>query len=70
MLRHACGLALANAGHDTPSLQAYLGRNIQHTVRHTKLAPDRFKHFGTTETSLMGCILPMLIVRCSVPYLA
>jgi site-specific recombinase XerD len=46
MLRHACGFALANAGHDTRSLQAYLGHsNIQHTVRYTELAPDRFKHF-------------------------
>jgi len=34
MLRHGCGYALANAGHDTRSLQAYLGhKNIQHTVR-------------------------------------
>jgi type 1 fimbriae regulatory protein FimB/type 1 fimbriae regulatory protein FimE len=46
MLRHACGFALANAGQDTRALQAYLGhRNIQHTVRYTELAPDRFKHF-------------------------
>ena len=46
MLRHACGFALANAGHDTRALQAYLGhRNIQHTVRYTELAPDRFKRF-------------------------
>ena len=46
MLRHACGFALANAGHDTRSLQAYLGhKNIQHTVRYTELAPDRFKAF-------------------------
>jgi hypothetical protein len=46
MLRHACGYTLANAGHDTRSLQAYLGHsNIQHTVRYTELAPDRFKHF-------------------------
>lgn len=46
MLRHACGFALANAGHDTRALQAYLGhRNIQHTVRYTELAPDRFRHF-------------------------
>ncbi|PWT88728.1 MAG: integrase [Proteobacteria bacterium] len=46
MLRHACGFALANAGHDTRALQAYLGHaNIQHTVRYTELAPDRFKHF-------------------------
>jgi len=46
MLRHACGYALANAGHDTRALQAWLGhRNIQHTVRYTELAPDRFKDF-------------------------
>ena len=46
MLRHACGFALANAGRDTRALQAYLGhRNIQHTVRYTELAPDRFKRF-------------------------
>jgi type 1 fimbriae regulatory protein FimB/type 1 fimbriae regulatory protein FimE len=46
MLRHACGYALANKGHDTRALQAYLGhRNIQHTVRYTELAPDRFKRF-------------------------
>ena len=44
-----CGFALANAGHDTRSLQAYLGhRNIQHTVRYTELAPDRFKNFWRT----------------------
>jgi hypothetical protein len=30
------------------SLQAWLGhRNIQHTVRYTELAPDRFKNFWT-----------------------
>src|SRR5262245_7431104 len=35
MLRHACGFALANKGHDTRALQAYLGhKNIQHTVRY------------------------------------
>jgi integrase len=46
MLRHACGFALAGKGHDTRALQAYLGhRNIQHTVRYTELAPDRFKDF-------------------------
>ena len=44
MLRHGCGYALANAGHDTRALQAWLGhKNIQHTVRYTELAPDRFK---------------------------
>jgi site-specific recombinase XerD len=46
MLRHACGYALANAGHDTRALQAWLGhKNIQHAVRYTELAPDRFKDF-------------------------
>ena len=44
MLRHACGYALASQGRDTRGLQAYLGhRYIQHTVRYTELAPDRFK---------------------------
>jgi type 1 fimbriae regulatory protein FimB/type 1 fimbriae regulatory protein FimE len=46
MLRHACGFTLANKGHDTRALQAYLGhKNIQHTVRYTDMAPTRFKNF-------------------------
>jgi integrase len=46
ILRHACGFALANKGHDTRALQAYLGhRNIQHTVRYTELSPERFEDF-------------------------
>jgi len=46
MLRHACGFKLANEGHDTRAIQFYLGhKNIQHTVRYTALAPDRFKAF-------------------------
>src|SRR5215471_15937262 len=46
MLRHACGFKLANDGRDTRALQHYLGhRNIQHTVRYTELAGDRFKDF-------------------------
>ena len=49
MLRHACGYALANKGHDTRALQAYLGhRNIQHTVRYTELSPMRFRDFWRT----------------------
>ena len=41
MLRHACGYALANAGHDTRSLQAYLGhRNIQNTTRYAEPVPE------------------------------
>ena len=46
MLRHAYGFKLANDGHDTRALQHYLGhKNIQHTVRYTDMAPDRFKDF-------------------------
>jgi integrase len=46
MLRHACGYKLANDGHDTRALQAYLGhKNIQNTTRYTALAQDRFKGF-------------------------
>jgi site-specific recombinase XerD len=46
MLWHGCGYALANAGHDTRALQAWLGhKNIQHTVRYTELSPHRFKDF-------------------------
>ena len=42
-LRHACGYKLANDGTDTRTIQAYLGhRSIQHTVKYTALAPDRF----------------------------
>ncbi len=51
MLRHACGFALANKGHDTRALQAYLGHeNIQHTVRYTELAPTRFKDFWREQS--------------------
>lgn len=46
MLRHACGYKLANEGHDTRSIQHYMGhKNIQHTVRYTELAADRFNGF-------------------------
>ena len=32
--------------HDTRALRPWLGhKNIQHTVRYTELAPDRFKNF-------------------------
>lgn len=45
-LRHAAGFALANRGHDTRAIQAYLGhRSIVHTVKYTELAPTRFKDF-------------------------
>jgi site-specific recombinase XerD len=53
MLRHGCGYALANAGHDTRSLQAWLGqKNIQHTVRYTELSPHRF--IGRRRMAVFG----------------
>jgi integrase len=46
MFRHGCGFKLADDGHDTRAIQHYLGhRNIQHTVRYTELAADRFSVF-------------------------
>jgi hypothetical protein len=37
---------LANKGHDTCALQAYLcHRNVTHTVRYTEQSPNRFKDF-------------------------
>jgi type 1 fimbriae regulatory protein FimB len=44
MLRHSCGYYLANKGIDTRTIQAYLGhKNIENTVRYTKLSPNKFK---------------------------
>jgi site-specific recombinase XerD len=46
MLRHACGYALANRGHDTRAIQGWLGhRSITSTAIYTALAPNRFKDF-------------------------
>jgi integrase len=53
MLRHGCGYALANAGHDTRAIQDWLGhRSIQHTVRYTELARTRFKDFWRDADAL------------------
>jgi site-specific recombinase XerD len=41
MLRHACGYALANKGHDTRAIQAWLG----HRSITRALEPNRFKDF-------------------------
>jgi site-specific recombinase XerD len=46
MLRHACGFALAKAGHDTRRLQDYLGhKSINSTVRYTELDSSKFDDF-------------------------
>jgi site-specific recombinase XerD len=42
-LRHSTGFDLANRGADTRLIQDFLGHvNIQHTVKYTELAPNRF----------------------------
>ena len=46
MLRHACGYALANAGHDTRAIQTYLGhRSITSTTIYTETNVGRFMGF-------------------------
>jgi site-specific recombinase XerD len=49
MLRHACGFKLANDGHDTRAIQAYLGhRSIMsaHSMRTNGKRPDHPQHPG------------------------
>jgi type 1 fimbriae regulatory protein FimB/type 1 fimbriae regulatory protein FimE len=46
MLRHACGYALADAGHDVRRIQDWLGhKSIQHTMRYTELSKAPFRDF-------------------------
>jgi type 1 fimbriae regulatory protein FimB/type 1 fimbriae regulatory protein FimE len=43
MLRHSCGFALANKGHDLRLIQDYLGhRDPRHTAHYTRTAASRF----------------------------
>ena len=45
-LWHGCGYKLANDKQDTWAIQLFLGhRNIQHTVKYTELAAERFQDF-------------------------
>jgi hypothetical protein len=63
---HACGYKLANDGHDTRSLQDYLGhRNIQNTVRYTALSPTRFRTFWP---GLMSDNRNLSIIKLSRPH--
>jgi integrase len=51
MLRHSAGFKLANEGHDTRSIQQYLGhRNITHTVRIRSSARSGLRISGRIET--------------------
>jgi site-specific recombinase XerD len=53
MLRHACGFKLANDGHDTRAIQAYLGhRSIMSTVRYTALTPNAMEELFRNRSTL------------------
>jgi type 1 fimbriae regulatory protein FimB len=44
VLRHSCGFALANKGHDLRLIQDYLGhRDPRHTAHYTRTAGGRFE---------------------------
>jgi type 1 fimbriae regulatory protein FimB/type 1 fimbriae regulatory protein FimE len=44
MLRHSCGFALANRGHDLRLIQDYLGhRDPRHAVHYTRVVGSRFE---------------------------
>jgi type 1 fimbriae regulatory protein FimB/type 1 fimbriae regulatory protein FimE len=46
MLRHSTGFHLANQGHDTRSIQSYMGHaNIKNTIVYTELSAKRFNNF-------------------------
>ena len=46
-LRHSCGFALANRGHDLRLIQDYLGhRDPKHTAHYTRVAASRFDGLG------------------------
>ena len=52
MLRHACGYARANKGHDAKALQSYLGlKTIDYAVRYTKLPLNDGVAFVSREMS-------------------
>ena len=59
MLRHAAGYKVVNDSEDTRSVQHYMGhKNIQHTVRYTELASDRFESFWKAEPREVTSIQP------------
>jgi hypothetical protein len=68
MLRHACGYALANAGHDTRSLQAWLGhKNIQHGPLHRACAGPVQELLegltGVPNMTTLNPVLPLMVIR-------
>ena len=60
MLRHACGFALANAGHDTRSIQAYLVIGISSTQSDIpSCRRSGSKSSGKTEIERTGKVSPL-----------
>jgi hypothetical protein len=49
MVRHACGFALANRGHDTRALQAYLGHRMLAYGRYTSCRRLVSRIFGAND---------------------
>ena len=61
MLRHSAGYKLAGDGHDTRSIQDYLGhRDIRHTVRYTELSPKPFRDFWRAVAALAGFVAEVI----------
>ena len=56
ILRHACGYALANRGHDTRALQAYLGHKNIHTVRYTRAVTDEIQELLAGVSVSRSCV--------------
>jgi Phage integrase family len=55
-LRHGWGYKLAHDQQDTRALQLFLGhKHMQHTVKDTELAAERFKDFWRDEDSTPRC---------------
>ena len=62
MLRHACGYALANKGHDTRAIQGWLGhRSITSTgVQHTLWLRTESRTSGRTGPAAIFVLQPLL----------
>jgi len=61
MLRHSTGYKLAGDGHDTRSIQDYLGhKDIRHMVRYTELSQSRSGTFGEIDPIGNGPFLTRL----------
>src|SRR3984885_3310841 len=59
MLRHACGYKLANDGHDTRAIQAYLGHRMNTLMaNHAAISAGCAELRGSSRAPLGGCACP------------